>query len=328
MVEPGETAGDPGDPLPSWRDGATKQAVLDFVRSVTTGPAAVPTEDRIAVFDNDGTLWCEKPMPIQLDFILRRLVVMAEQDPALRSRQPWQAAYTHDYSWLADVITDHYRGDDRGVKVFAVGVLTGFADITVEDFEEQADRFLRTTDHPTLARTYLRCGYAPMIELLGYLEANEFRTYIVSGGGRDFMRPISQEVYGVPRQRVIGSSASLTWAADGRGGTLIHKPELDVLVDGAEKPIRIWSRVGRRPLLAAGNSNGDIPMLQFSEQSECPSLQLLIRHDDADREFGYREGAEDALVLAGAREWTVVSIENDWATVFDARMFDARGSSA
>ena len=308
------------DPLPGWRDGASKLAILDFVGRVTgaDGSGPVPAEERIAVFDNDGTLWCEKPIPVQLDFILRRLVVMAEQDPALRTRQPWQAAYTRDYDWLSAVITDHYRGDDSGVKVFAVGVLTAFADITVEEFEARADRFLRTTDHPTLGRTYLMCSYAPMIELLDYLGANGFHNYIVSGGGRDFMRPISLDVYGVPRQRVIGSSASLAWTSDGAGGTLLHKPELDVLVDGPEKPIRIWSRIGRRPMLAVGNSNGDVPMLQFSERPDHPSLQLLIRHDDPDREFDYLAGAEQAFDLADTRGWTTVSIENDWTTVFSS----------
>ena len=133
------------------------------------------------------------------------------------------------------------------------------------------------------------------------------------------MRPISQDVYGVPRQRVIGSSASLTWTGAGRGGTLIHQPELDVLLDGPEKPVRIWNRVGRRPLLAAGNSNGDIPMLQFSEQPERPSLQLLLVHDDPTREFDYQDGAERAIDLAGSRDWTAVSIRDDWATVFDRR---------
>jgi phosphoserine phosphatase len=311
-------AGPTGDPLGSWREGASKQAILDFVQRVTTegGADAVPPEGRVAVFDNDGTLWCEKPMPIQLDFILRRLVVMAEQDPALRIRQPWQAAYTRDYGWLGEVITKHYHGDDSDLPVLAAGVLQAFAGITVEDFEAQADRFLRNTQHPTLGRGYLACGYVPMVELLGYLEANGFRNYIASGGGRDFMRPISQEVYGVPRQRVIGSSVSLAWNDDGRGGRLVHKPEVDVLDDGPEKPVRIWSRVGRRPLLAAGNSNGDIPMLAFAEQPERPCLRLLVLHDDRDREFDYTAGAEQALQLASSNGWTVVSIKDDWATVF------------
>jgi len=311
-------AGPVGDPLGSWREGASKQAILDFVQRVTAegSPDFVPPPERVAVFDNDGTLWCEKPMPIQLDFILRRLVVMADQDPTLRTRQPWQAAYTRDYGWLGEVITKHYHGDDRDLPVLAAGVLQAFAGVTVDDFEAQADRFLRNTQHPTLGRAYLACSYRPMVELLGYLEAGGFRNYIASGGGRDFMRPISQELYGVPRQRVIGSSVSLAWNDDGHGGTIVHKPEADVLDDGPEKPVRIWSRVGRRPLLAAGNSNGDIPMLAFAEQPGRPSLRLLLFHDDPDREFDYTAGAEQALQLASTNGWTVVSIKDDWATVF------------
>jgi phosphoserine phosphatase len=311
-------AGPTGDLLPSWREGASKQAIADFVERVTAegGADAVPPEERVAVFDNDGTLWCEKPMPIQLDFILRRLVAMADQDPTLRTRQPWQAAYTRDYGWLGGVIAKHYHGDDSDLPVLAAGVLQAFAGVTVEEFEAQADRFLRSTQHPTLGRPYLACGYAPMVELLSYLEARGFRNYIASGGGRDFMRPISQELYGVSRQRVIGSSVSLAYKEDGGGGTIVRKPEADFLDDGPEKPVRIWSRVGRRPLLAAGNSNGDIPMLQFAERPNRPSLRLLVLHDDSEREFDYLVGAEQALQLASTRGWTVVSIKDDWATVF------------
>jgi phosphoserine phosphatase len=311
-------AGPTGDPLGSWQEGASKRAIVDFVQRVTAegGPDAVPPQERVAVFDNDGTLWCEKPMPIQLDFILGRLVVMADQDPALRTRQPWQAAYTRDYGWLGEVITKHYHGDDRELPVLAAGVLQAFGGLTVEDFEAQAERFLRATPHPTLGRPYLACGYVPMVELLGYLDANGFANYIVSGGGRDFMRPISQEVYGVPRQRVIGSSVSLTWEEDGGGGRLVRKPEVDVLDDGPAKPVRIWSRVGRRPLLAAGNSNGDIPMLAFAHQPNRPCLRLLVLHDDPEREFDYTAGAEQAIQQARSDGWTVVSIKNDWTTVF------------
>ena len=305
-------------PLPSWREGDGKAAILGFVGRVTAED--VPVEDRIAVFDNDGTLWCEKPMPIQLDFILRRLVVMAEHDEGLRTRQPWQAAYTQDYGWLNDVITRHYNGDDSGVRQLAAGVLTGFADVTVEEFEAGADQFLRTARHPTLDRNYLACSYAPMVELLDYLAVNGFRNYIVSGGGRDFMRPISHDVYGIPRQRVIGSGVSLAWKHDGRSGAIVRRAEADVLDDGPEKPVQIWNRIGRRPLLAAGNSNGDIPMLQFSEAPDRPSLRLLLRHDDAAREFDYVAGAEEALELAGTQDWTVASIENDWATVFPTQL--------
>mgnify|MGYP003288106856 CR=1 FL=1 len=313
-----ETAGSAGDPLGSWREGASKQAILDFVQRVTTegGTDAVPPQERVAVFDNDGTLWCEKPTPIQLDFILRRLVAMAEQDPELRTRQPWQAAYTKDYRWLIQALVKHYHGDDSDLPVLAAGILQAFAGITVEDFEAQADTFLRSAQHPTLGRGYLACAYTPMVELLGYLEANGFANYIASGGGRDFMRPISQEVYGIPRQRVIGSSASLAYEPGEGGGRIVRKPEVDVFDDGPAKPVRIWSRVGRRPLLAAGNSNGDIPMLAFAEQPGRPGLRLLVLHDDPAREFDYIVGAEQALQLASTRGWTVVSIKDDWATVF------------
>ena len=311
-------AGPTGDPLGSWREGASKRAILDFVQRVTAdgGPDAVPPEERVAVFDNDGTLWCEKPMPIQLDFILRRLVVMADQDPALRTRQPWQAAYTRDYGWLGEVITKHYHGDDSDLPVLAAGVLQAFAGVTVEDFEAQADRFLRGTQHPTLGQAYLACGYAPMVELLGYLEANGFANYIASGGGRDFMRPVSQEIYGVPRECVIGSTATLAYASDDRGGTITHTPALEYLDDGPVKPIRIWSRTGRRPLLAAGNTNGDVPMLHFTQHADKPFLRLLVLHDDPEREFEYTSGAERALEQAERDGWTVVSIKNDWSTVF------------
>ena len=275
-----------GDMLPSWRAGASRQAIVEFVQRVTAegSPQFVPAEERVAVFDNDGTLWCEQPMPIQLDFILRRLAAMADQDPSLRGRQPWQAASTKDYGWLGQVITKHYQGDDSELPVLAAGILQAFADITVEDFEAQADTFLRGAQHPTLGRGYLACSYRPMVELLEYLEANGFANYIASGGGRDFMRPISQELYGVPRQRVIGSSTSLAYEQDEHGGRIVRKPELDVLDDGPAKPVRIWSRVGRRPLLAAGNSNGDLPMLQFAERAGRPGLRLLVLHDDPARE--------------------------------------------
>jgi phosphoserine phosphatase len=311
-------AGPTGDGLPSWRTGASKQVIQEFVQQITTEGSQdfVSPAERVAVFDNDGTLWCEQPMPIQLDFILRRLATMADQDPELRTRQPWRAAYTKDYDWLRQIMVNHYHGDDRELPVLAAGVLQAFAGITVEDFEAQADNFLRSAQHPTLGRGYLACAYRPMVELLAYLEANGFSNYIASGGGRDFMRPISQEVYGIPRQRVIGSSIALAYEPGEGGGRIVRKPEADVLDDGPAKPVRIWSRVGRRPILAAGNSNGDIPMLQFAEQPGRPGLRLLVLHDDPEREFDYTAGAEQALQLARPNGWTVVSINHDWATVF------------
>ena len=304
--------------LSSWRDGPAKHAILEYVDRVTgaDGHEPVPVEDRVAVFDNDGTLWCEKPMPIQLDFILRRLVEMAAADPSLRERQPWKAAYERDYGWFGAVMAQHYAGDDSNVRVLAGGVLAAYDGMSVEEFEARADGFLRGTQHPTLGRGYLDCAYAPMLELLDHLAANGFSNYIASGGGRDFMRPISQDVYGIPRQRVIGSSSALAYTSDERGGTITHKAEADYLDDGPEKPIRIWSRTGRRPVLAAGNSNGDIPMLHFTQHADKPSLRLLVLHDDGEREFAYTSGADQALERAAADGWTVVSVKDDWATVF------------
>jgi phosphoserine phosphatase len=304
--------------LSSWRDGPARNAIVDFVThaSGADGSAGVPIEERVAVFDNDGTLWCEKPMPIQLDFILRRLVEMAETQAELRARQPWKAAFERDYAWFGSLMDEHYAGDDTNVRTLAGGILAAYAGISVEDFEAQSDSFLRSAQHPTLGRSYLQCAYAPMVELLGYLTANGFASYIVSGGGRDFMRPISQDVYGVPRERVIGSSSTFAYTSDARGGTITHKPEADYLDDGAEKPVRIWNRMGRRPLLAAGNSNGDVPMLHFTQHADKPTLRLLVLHDDGEREFDYSTGAEKALEQCSADGWTIVSMKNDWITVF------------
>jgi phosphoserine phosphatase len=300
--------------LTSWNDGPARQAVVEFVERTVSD--AVPVDERVAVFDNDGTLWCEKPLPIQADFILRRLYEMADADPELRDRQPWKAAYERDYAWLGRVLAEHYAGDDTNVRTLLGGVLAAHGGISVEEFEVQADAFMRSVQHPTLGRGYLQCAYAPMVELLAYLEGNGFANYIASGGGRDFMRPISQEMYGIPRDRVIGSATALEYVGDETGGTVTRKPEADYLDDGAQKPVRIWSRIGRRPLLAAGNSNGDIPMLEFARHADRPFLRLLVDHDDAEREFAYTAGAEQARERAVASGWTVVSVKNDWATVF------------
>jgi phosphoserine phosphatase len=304
--------------LSSWRDGPAKHAIEGFVARVSgaDGSEPVPVEERLAVFDNDGTLWCEKPMPIQLDFILRRLIEMAEAEPELRERQPWKAAHERDYGWLGSAMSEHYAGDDTKLKVLAGGVLAAHGGISVEDFEVVADEFLHSAQHPTLGRDYLECAYAPMVELLGFLAANGFTNYIVSGGGRDFMRPISQAVYGIPRERVIGSSTALEYTSNEHGGTVVRKVEADFLADGPEKPIRIWSSTGRRPLLGAGNSNGDIPMLDFSQHHDKPFLRLLVLHDDPDREFAYTAGAEQALDKASRDSWTVISVKDDWASVF------------
>ena len=306
------------DPLSSWREGATKDAILRYVDDASSEGSAgwVPAEDRVAVFDNDGTLWCEKPMPIQLDFILRRLVEMADADPALREKQPWKAAHEHDYGWLAQVMADHYAGDDTNLPLLAGGILAAFADITVEQFEANAEAFLRDGRHPTLDRRYLDCAYVPMIQLLAHLRNSGFATYIVSGGGRDFMRPISEEVYGIPRDSVVGSTVATAYVPDGSGGAIVRQLALDYVDDGPEKPVQIWNRTARRPVVAAGNSNGDIEMMDFTEHADKPTLRLLVLHDDPEREFDYVSGAERALDRAAEAGWTVVSMKNDWHEVF------------
>jgi phosphoserine phosphatase len=194
--------------LASWNDGPAATAIREFVARVATegSPEFVPPDERVAVFDNDGTLWCEKPMPIELGFILKRLAAMAERDQSLRDRQPWKAAYGKDYHWLGDVITKHYHGDDSDVKVLLGGILQAFAGMSVDDYEAAAHSFLHEGRHPTLGHRFRDCGYRPMIDLLDYLAANGFTSYIASGGDRDFMRPVTEAIYGIPSERVIGSS--------------------------------------------------------------------------------------------------------------------------
>ena len=306
------------DTLSSWNDGDAKAAIVSFVERVTTegGADYVPVSERIAVFDNDGTLWCEKPMPIELGFILERLAEMVEADESLRDKQPWKAAVERDYAWLGGVITKHYHGDESDVKVLMGGMLAAFAGWTVEDYQGAAGPFVLKGPHPTLGRTFGECGYAPMVELLRYLEANGFTNYIASGGNRDFMRGFAQEIYDLPPERIIGSSNELLYTEDEEGGSVVYQSSPDVFDDGPAKPARIWSRIGRRPILAGGNSNGDIPMLQYAGGNGRPALRLLVLHDDAEREFDYVSGAETSLERAASDGWTVVSIKNDWVTVF------------
>ena len=318
------------NPLPSWNDGAARHAIESFVTRVTShsSPQYVSPGARIAVFDNDGTLWCEKPLPIELFFILKKLSDMAAEDPALRERQPWKSAYETDNAWLSGAITKHYQGDDQDVKSLMSGVLKAFAGMDVETYESAASAFLHTTKHPTLGRRFRECAYQPMSELLRYLEENGFTNYIASGGDRDFMRSIAQEIYGVPPERVIGTSNALRFKEEKDRGEIFYREEPDVFDDGPAKPVRIWSRIGRRPILGVGNSNGDIPMLWFCADASRPSLRLLVNHDDENREFAYQTGAEVSLEAARREGWTVISVKDDWKTVFAASGSSSRASVA
>jgi phosphoserine phosphatase len=305
--------------LTKWNDTPTRRAILEFVAAVTEegGADFVPPEERIAVFDNDGTLWCEHPGQVQGDFIVRRLAEMAAADPSLRSREPWRAAVEGDGAWFADVVARHYRGDSSLVPILAEGVVRAFGGLTVEAFEDAADQFLRTARHPSLGVPYLDLTFAPMVELLGYLTAHGFTNYIVSGGGRDFLRPVAEELYGIPRERIIGSAVTLRFDEPTAG--IVREAALGLLDDGPAKPVEIWGRIGRRPILAAGNANGDIPMLRYTEGNRHRSLRLLVVHDDPDREFAYRAGAEQALETARERGWLVAGMRDDFAEVFAAR---------
>ncbi|MCS6882190.1 MAG: HAD family hydrolase [Oscillochloridaceae bacterium] len=304
--------------LPSWNETPTRQAILDFVAAVTdeADPRYVPPPDRVAVFDNDGTLWCEKPMYVQLDLLLRKLAAQAAQNPALRERQPWQAAYQQDYAWLSGAITRHYQGDSSDVHAIIDGILALADARPVEEVEAEAAAFVARERHPTLGRPYATCLYQPMLELLRYLEDHSFTCYIVSGGGREFMRGFAEQLYAIPRERVIGSAVAYSYEVRDGVGTIVQRAELDVINDGPAKPVQIWDVVGRRPILAAGNANGDLPMLQFAGSPTLPALRLLVLHDDAEREFAYTAGAERALETAYAQGWTVVSMQRDWEQVF------------
>ncbi len=304
--------------LDLWNEGATKTAITEFVTRVTKEGSSdfVEPVARVAVFDNDGTLWCEKPMPIELGFILQRLAEMAEREPRLREKQPWKAAYGKDYEWLGDVVTKHYQGDDSGAKVLIGGILKAFDGMKVEAYEEAASTFLHQEQNPNLKRQYLDTAYAPMIQLLRYLEDHGFTNYIASGGDRDFMRPIANDLYGIPNERVIGSSNALRYQSNENDAWVEYAAEPDVFDDGPVKPVRIWSRIGRRPILAVGNSNGDIPMLDFTANSPFPSLAPVVRHDDDEREMSYTAGAEKALERAGEKGWPVISMKDDWKKVF------------
>jgi phosphoserine phosphatase len=214
------------------------------------------------------------------------------------------------------VITKHYQGDDSELQVLLAGTLSLSAGQAVEQVEAAARNFVENERHPTLGLAYRECIYQPMLELLRYLEANGFVNYIVSGGGRDFMRGFAQDVYGIPRERVIGSTVAYRYVESADGGEIVQQAELDVVDDGPGKPIQIWNVIGRRPILAAGNSNGDLPMLAFAGGLSLPALRLLVVHDDADREFDYVAGAEKVISAVQTHGWTAVSIQRDWQKVF------------
>jgi len=300
-------------PLASWNDGPAKRAIVKFVADVTRQGAStfVAPGDRIAVFDNDGTLWSERPMYFQLMFVVDRIRAMAPQHPEWKDREPFKSV-------LAGDVRAALAGGENAV---AEMVAMTHAGMTVDEFEAQVNDWLATARHPRFGRPYTDLVYQPMIELLAYLRENGFKTFIVSGGGVEFMRPWTRKVYGIPPEQVIGSQGKL--ALETRGGVpvLVKLPQVDLVDDRAGKPIGIQKHIGRRPLAAFGNSDGDLEMLQWTAAAPGPRFVLIVRHTDGEREWAYDRTSsigtlDKAWDEASARGWTIVDMRRDWKRVY------------
>jgi len=299
--------------LPSWQDGPAKQRIVGFVQAVSTvgGKEYVAPAERIAVFDNDGTLWSEQPTYFQLAFALDRVKELAPAHPDWKTTQPFKAALEGDMKALAAT----------GEKGIAELLAVTHAGMTTEEFAAIVREWVRTAKHPTLKRPYTELTYAPMRELLDYLRANGFQTWIVSGGGVEFMRVITEELYGVPPQQVVGSSIKTRYEVRNGQPAIVRLPEIDFIDDKAGKPIGIHKAIGRRPVAAFGNSDGDFEMLEWTTASPGARLGVIVHHDDAAREFAYDRSSHIGKLARGLDEapqrgWTVVSMRNDWKTVF------------
>jgi phosphoglycolate phosphatase-like HAD superfamily hydrolase len=306
-------AGAQSDPLPSWNAGPAKGRILAFVKAVTDDASAdyVPPARRIAVFDNDGTLWSEQPAYFQLLFAMDRVKALAPKHPDWKNRQPFKAALEGDLKALAA----------SGEKGLLELVMATHAGMTTEQFEQGVRDWLATARHPTLKRPYTELVFQPMVELLAYLRASGFKTFIVSGGGIEFMRPWVERVYGVPPEQVIGSSIAVKYDVVGGKPALVREPRLNFLDDKAGKPVGIHYHIGRRPIAAFGNSDGDFQMLEWTTAGPGRTLGMVVHHTDASREFAYdRKSAmgrlDKALAEAPKRGWEVIDMRRDWVTVF------------
>ncbi len=301
------------DPLPSWNVGAAKQAVIEFVRAVTdkSGPQYVTPEQRIATFDNDGTLWCEQPMYFQGFFTFDRVRALAPQHPEWKDRQPFKAILENDMKALTTA----------GEKGMMEILMTTHAGMTMEEFERIVKEWLATAKHPRYNRPFTDLLYQPMLELLVYLRENGFTTYIVSGGGVEFMRPWTEKAYGIPPEQVVGSSIKLKFEMRDGKPVLMRLSEIDFIDDGPGKPVGIQKFIGRRPIAAFGNSDGDLQMLQWTAAGGGPRFMLLVHHTDGEREWAYDRQSpigrlDKALDEAQMRGWTVVDMKKDWKKIF------------
>jgi phosphoglycolate phosphatase-like HAD superfamily hydrolase len=305
----------PAAVLPSWNEGAAKKAILDFVARVTTdgSPDFVPEPERVATFDNDGTLWSEQPIYIQLAFALDRVKELAPQHPAWKTKEPFK-------SILAGDLKTALAGGGEAIGELMAATHTG---MTTDEFEAIVTRWFETAQHPKYQRPYTECVYQPMLELLAYLRANGFKTFIVSGGGVDFMRVVTEKAYGIPPEQVIGSLAETKFELRDGKPVLVREPKAAFIDDGPGKPVGIHRNIGRRPLAAFGNSDGDQQMLEWTAAGSGARLMVLVHHTDAAREVAYDRvshiGKLDlALDLALENGWVVVSMKDDWKTIFPA----------
>jgi hypothetical protein len=296
------------DPLGSWNEGKTKQSILEFVKKVTTpgSPDFVPPAERIATFDNDGTLWTEKPMYVQLVFALDRVKELAPQHPEWKNKEPFASLLK------GDVKAALAGGQKAALEI----VMATHAGMTTSEFEKIVKDWIATARHPQTQRLYTEMVYQPMLELLAFLRASGFKTFIVSGGGIEFMRPWADPVYGIPPEQIVGSSIKTRYEMRADGPVLVRLPEVNFIDDKEGKPIGINSHIGRRPLAAFGNSDGDIQMLEWATAGKGTRLALLVHHTDAEREYAYNEGAVKALAEAQAKGWTVVNMKQDWKVIY------------
>lgn len=307
------------DPLPSWNDGASKQSIITFVEKTTNekSPDFVPVAERIATFDNDGTLWCEQPMPVQFYFALDRVKALAPQHPEWKTTEPFASLLKGD-------VKTALAGGDHAIIELIMATHTG---MTTTEFEQIVKDWIATAKHPKTGRLYTEMTYQPMLELLTYLRANSFKTYIVSGGGIEFMRPWAEKVYGIPPEQVIGSSAKTKFEMRDGKPVIVRLPELNFNDDKDGKPVAINQHIGRRPIAAFGNSRGDQEMLEYTQGGNGVRFELLVLHDDAAREYAYGPARGLPDVKLGAfpptldeqakkNGWTVVSMKDDWKVIY------------
>jgi phosphoserine phosphatase len=299
--------------LPSWNDTKTKQRILEFVARVTdkNNRDYLPPTERIAAFDHDGTLWCEHPIPVQFQNAFAGLTMLAEKKPDLMKRPMYKAAVEKDLAWFAP-----YLNNERIPELLGM-MLQAAAGETQKQYETRITAWLETARHPRFEKSYKKLVFLPMLDLIVFLRANDFRIFIISGGGMDIVHLISEEIYGVPRQNVVGDNINLSWEYRDGIPELVRQAGIrEPYCDGPGKPINIQLHVGRPPILACGNTNGDIPMMEFAAATGKPYLNLLVKHDDAEREYNSSQSAELAQKIAKVRGWTIISMKQDFKSVF------------